>query len=210
MSTTRVLLIGAGGHARVCLEALHDQSGVTVVGAVSSDGATIAGLGVVSLGTDADLADVAAEHRIDAAHPAIGSNRARASVGRRWAATGLTLHSAISRFAMLSSTCELANGVAVLPGAVVNAATRVGAGTILNTNSSIDHDCVIGEYVHIAPGVAIGGGVTVEDGALIGIGARVLPNLTIGAGAVVGGGSVVVSDVPAGATVVGCPARPAR
>ena len=48
---------------------------------------------------------------------------------------------------------------------------------------------------------------TVEAGALVGIGAVVLPGKTIGAWATVGAGAVVIDDVPAGATVVGVPAR---
>ena len=81
-------------------------------------------------------------------------------------------------------------------------------GAIVNTNASVDHDCVIGEFVHIAPGTAIGGDVVIGDGAFVGIGARILPGRRVGAGATVGAGAVVIHDVPDGATVVGIPARP--
>ena len=80
---------------------------------------------------------------------------------------------------------------------------------IVNTNASVDHDCRIGEFVHVAPGVAICGGVRVGAGTLVGVGARVLPNVTIGARAVIGAGAVVVHDVPDGAMVTGVPARQA-
>ena len=48
---------------------------------------------------------------------------------------------------------------------------------------------------------------TVEDGAAVGSGAILLGGVRIGANALVGAGAVVTADVPAGATVVGVPAR---
>jgi len=74
----------------------------------------------------------------------------------------------------------------------------------------VDHDCRIGDFVHLAPGVRLAGEVTVGEGALIGIGASVLPGVCIGAWDVVGAGAVVTEDVAPGVTVVGVPARPLR
>jgi UDP-perosamine 4-acetyltransferase len=199
--------MGAGGHARVCLEALQDDSGHEVVGAVSSDGTGIDALGVVVLGTDVDLRVATQSVHAATGFVAIGDNGARADVTARWLALGMPLVVAVSRAASVSRTAVLDDGAAVLPGAVVNAATRIGRGAIVNTNASVDHDCDVGEFVHVAPGAAIGGGVTIGAGTLVGLGARVLPGLRIGAGAVIGGGAVVVRDVAPGAVVVGVPAR---
>ena len=51
-------------------------------------------------------------------------------------------------------------------------------------------------------------GATIEDHVSIGTGAKVIGGVRIGAGAQIGANAVVVDDVPAGATVVGAPARP--
>jgi UDP-perosamine 4-acetyltransferase len=204
------IVVGAHGHARVCLEALQDPTtdpALRVVGAVSLDGTGASGLGTPMLGRDADLRAIAREHGVSTVFVAIGDNRARAAVTERLLLDGFRLATAVSRFAMVSRSAQVADGAALLPGAVVNAATRIGRGTIVNTNASVDHDCEIGAFVHIAPGTAIAGGVTIGDGALLGIGSRVLPGVTIGNGAVVGAGAVVVRDIPPCTVVVGVPAR---
>ena len=89
---------------------------------------------------------------------------------------------------------------------------RIGRGFHLNLNSYIAHDCVIGDYVTIAPSVACNGNTVIGDGAYIGAWAVMrqgVPDkpLTIGAGAVIGMGAVVTTDVVPGDTVIGNPAR---
>jgi UDP-perosamine 4-acetyltransferase len=202
----RVLLIGAQGHARVCLDALQDN-GAVVVGAVSSDATGIVNLGVRLLGYDREVARIAAETEIDAVFVAIGDNSNRRRLFRQCTDQDLEFCGATSRYSMISAGSNINDGVAVFSGAVINTATDIGKAVIVNTNASVDHDCLIGDFAHIAPGATVAGGVTVGEGALIGIGARVLPNLTIGAWATVGAGAVVTRDVPSGVTVVGVPAR---
>lgn len=207
-TSAKILLIGAGGHARVCLEALRDAHPMAEFVAVSRDQSSIDDLGVPIIGSDADLQIITQRVHSTTAYVAIGANQARADAAQRWLAVGGTLVDAVSRFAMVSTSASWEPGVALLPGAVVNAATRLGSCVIVNTNASIDHDGVVGSFSHIAPGVAIAGGVTIGERVLVGIGARVLPGLTIGDDAVIGAGAVVVADVPSGAVVVGVPARP--
>ena len=74
------------------------------------------------------------------------------------------------------------------------------------------HDCLIGDFVTLAPGVHCNGNVVIEDHAYIGTGAVIKQGqpgqpLVIGRGAVVGMGAVVTRDVPACTTVVGNPAK---
>lgn len=203
-----VLVVGAGGHARVCVEALRDTPLNRIVGGLSADGLAVAGLDLTMLGRDVELAECAAAAGATHAFIAVGDNTARAALADRCLAHGLVLVDAVSRFAMLSSSVRLAGGVAVLPGAVVNAASNLGRGAIVNTKASVDHDCEIGAFVHVAPGAVLGGGVQVGPRTLVGIGSVVLPGVRIGADVVVGGGAVVVHDLPDGVVVVGVPARP--
>jgi len=103
----------------------------------------------------------------------------------------------------------------------------LGAGAFLNFNCVIldVEPVVIGEGTAIGPAVQIlaadhprdpalrrqkirfGRPVTIGANVWIGGGAIILPGVTIGEDAIIGAGSVVTRDVPAGATVVGNPAR---
>ncbi|HUF99361.1 MAG TPA: hypothetical protein VMM60_14625, partial [Ilumatobacter sp.] len=167
----RVLLIGAGGHARVCISALRD-SGVEVVGSVS-DRAAVAGLGIDVVGVDTEFARFADELGVNAGFVAIGDNRVRARFAAQISDSGRPLATAISRSAIIDADVTIGAGSLVMPGAVINAASTVGPGAIVNTSASVDHDCTIGAFVHVAPGATLGGGVTIEAYAMIGIGATV-------------------------------------
>ena len=91
-----------------------------------------------------------------------------------------------------------------------NPEASIGLGVILNTGCSIDHDCVLGDAVHISPGVRLAGGVHVGDLSWVGIGASVRQLVRIGVRVIVGAGSTVVCDVPNDLTVAGVPAKRMR
>ncbi len=204
---SRVVIYGAGGHARVCLDVLLEAPGTVVVAAVTDEGTGRDDLGVpvMEMSALSDLTNSGDETTICVA---VGDNLTRQRIVKNLTLSGHLVTGAISRLAWLAPSVSHGAGVQVLPGAIVMAATTLGDGVIVNTNASIDHDCTVGDYVHVAPGVAIAGGVTIGQRTLIGIGARVLPGVTIGDDVVVGGGAVVVRDVADGMTVVGNPARP--
>jgi len=200
-----VVLVGAGGHARVVAAAL--KAAGRRVRCVLDDDATLVGsdvLGVPVVGVPADGAIPCGT----AAVLTVGDNAARQRL-----ATRLKL----VRFvpvthprAFIDPDAAVGAGTVLMAGAVVQPGVTIGSHAIINTGATVDHDCRIGDFAHVAPGANLAGWVEVGEGALVGVGASVRDRVRIGAWAIVGAGAAVVSDVPDGATAVGVPARVIR
>lgn len=203
-----IVMVGAGGHAKVCIELLQAM-GERVAFCVGGDDNGPVCRGVSVLQGDAHLARLL-EEGYTRAFIAIGNNRLRLKLGRQAIAMGYSLVNAISPHAIISPSARLGTGIAIMAGAIINAEAELGNLAIINTGASIDHDCVIDAGVHLAPQCALAGNVHVGTGAFLGIGCRVIPEVRIGAGAILGAGSVAICDVPENATAVGVPAKPIK
>jgi UDP-perosamine 4-acetyltransferase len=203
----RIVILGAGGHAKVIIEIIRAAGTGTIVGLADADPTPREVLGARVLGDDTVLRRLHAEG-VGHAFIAIGDNRIRARAADAVRAIGFELVNAISPAATLSPSARIGRGVAVMAGAVVNADAVLEDLVIVNTRASIDHDVRLGRACHIGPGAALAGGVSVGAEAFIGVGASVIPQRVIGAGSIVGAGASVIDDVAPGVTVVGVPARP--
>lgn len=203
-----VIIIGAGGHAKVLAECLRLQ-GVSVLGALDksvSTGSKTADLPI--LGDDSAIGTYPCDSvELVNGLGSVGDTSLRKKIFDRFNQQGYTFRTVIHPSAIIARDCVLDEGVQVMAGAVINTGTRIAADSIINTGAIIDHECEIGQHVHVAPGVTLSGGVHVADGVHIGTGATVIQGINIDAGALVGAGAVVIRDVEKGAKVAGVPAK---
>lgn len=102
---------------------------------------------------------------------------------------------------------RIGRGTVIMAGARVSAGAVIGEHALIHHNAVIGHDCIVGDFVSVMPGAVVSGDVSLDDGCLIGCSASIRQGVTVGSGAVVGMGSVVLRDVKAGQTVLGCPAE---
>jgi sugar O-acyltransferase (sialic acid O-acetyltransferase NeuD family) len=121
---------------------------------------------------------------------------------------GLTPVTVAHATAWVEDNAQVGEGCQFLAGSLVLAEAMIGRQCIINTKASADHEDVLEDGVELGPGATLCGVVHCGMNAWVCAGATVLPRVRIGADAVVGGGALVRRDVPAGATVVGVPARP--
>jgi UDP-perosamine 4-acetyltransferase len=203
-----MVVIGAGGHARVVLEILRAAANHRCVGLLDQDPALLGSIvdGIPVLGPPNQLHRLR-QQNVRGVAIAVGENRARLSYVDLVRQHGLELLTLVHPAAVVASSAKIGCACVLAPGAVVAAAAQIGEAAILNTNCVVDHECELDAGVHVCPGALLAGRVRVGRGATIGLGAKVLPCLSIGAGTVVGAGAVVIRDVPADTTVVGVPAR---
>ncbi len=209
MKEKPVILLGAGGHAKVLLDILLEQH-FEVLGIAEKDGADLPPdlYGVPVIGNDSDVQQYPPD-KVGLVNGigSIGSTAARQKVYEKFKRQGYCFPQVIHPGAVVSRRAELCEGVQVMARAVVNIGTRVCENAIINTNASVDHDCLIGAHVHIAPGVTLSGGVTVGEGSHIGTGASVVQGVQISNNVIVGAGAVVTKDLEGTSVFCGVPAR---
>ena len=203
----RIVVVGAGGHAKVVLESLASSGVHDIVGLTDPDqskwGTLLGGYPV--LGGD-DVLPTLRSEGVDGAIIALGENRLRARLFERAIAFGFKMVNAMHPHSWVSPSAQIGDGVAVMAGAVINANAQIGDNVIINTGATVDHDCCIGNHAHIAPGCHLGGNVQVGVGTLVGIGSSVIPDKRIGQWSIVGAGAVVVRDLPDNCVAIGVPA----
>ena len=120
---------------------------------------------------------------------------------------GLKQFSLISKDSLIDKTSTYGKGTLVMPNVVVHKFSKIGDDCYLNVNSVIDHECTIGNGVHLMGSCYLAGRVHVEDYASIGANATILPDIKIGKNAIVGAGSVVTKNVKPNEVVIGNPAK---
>lgn len=198
----RALMIGAGGHAKVVLDAwLRADRDAQIE--VRDDKREVQ----VLLGRPVVHPAVPASTSAALVHVAIGQNRIRQDIATRLTALGPLLVSVVHPASEVSVHAELGHGAFVAARAIVAAGTTVGGGVIVNHGAVVDHDCMVGDWAHLAPGSVLGGAVSIGRRVLVGAGAVILPGVKVGDDAVVGAGAVVTKDVGEGQCWIGVPAR---
>lgn len=200
-----VWVLGAGGHARVVVSTLR-AAGLPIAGVLDDDRRTHGKdfMGVKVRGPLGLLEEM--DH--PRAVAAIGGNEVRRDVDRRF--PGVEWIQLVHPAATVDPTVELGPGTVVFAGVVIQVGAVLGRHCIVNTAASIDHDCQLGDFVHVAPGSHLAGGVRLGPGVFMGTGSAAIPYVRVGAWTTLGAGGVVVKDIPGGLTAVGVPAQPKK
>lgn len=202
----RLLVIGAGGHAKVVIDAARAAGWYPEACLASAMGGTC--LGVPVIGGD-DHAQALFHDGWRHAAIAIGANALRERIARELKEIGFELPPIIHPSALISETAQIGDGVVIMPQSVINAEARIEFAAIINTGAIVEHDCHVGTGAHIAPRCILAGTVTIGKRVLFGVGSVARPGISIGDDWIVGAGSVVVADAgPGPGTIFGVPARP--
>lgn len=201
----RIGLCGTGGFAREVAPLAVAQAGADGVChlVVEAGEETVNGLPVIRQG------DAPAETAVSIT---IADAAQRRRVDEEMRAAGRTFASIVAPTCVFRGPSQIGEGAILCDHVVITANVVIGRHFQANLFSYVAHDCVLGDFVTLAPRVCINGNTVIEDDVYVGTGAVLKQGapdkpLRIGRGAVIGMGAVVTKDVPAGAVVVGNPAR---
>ena len=200
MTKSPILLIGAGGHARSCIDVIEREGRFVVAGLIGLPhevGCRV--LGYPVLGTDATLPDMLS--RYPTAFISIGqieTPEPRLRIFSLLQQSGNELPVIVSPLAYVSNHATLGAGTIVMHGAIVNAGAVVGRNCIINSQALVEHDVVIADHCHIATAAVINGGVRIGEGTFVGSNCTVRQCVNIGDRCLIGMAQGVLADCDAG------------
>lgn len=214
MSRERVVVIGASGFGRECLDTVEAMQAagadVEIVGVIDDSPSMVnvdrlSERGIRLLGS---IESFLAECDKGVAYVVgIGSPEVRRRIVERLDEAGYAAFTAVHPAAVIGSQPSFADGVVVCAGAIVSTNVRLGRHVHINPNATIGHDADLSDFVSVNPAAVISGEVVVESAVLVGAAATILQGLTVGAGSLIGAGAVVTKSTPRSSRVVGVPGR---
>lgn len=200
----KLIIIGASGHGKVIADTAIKMNKWQSIAFLDDDESIKTSMGLEVIGKTADAFTYKDEADF---FVAIGNNATREKVQEKLIEEGLNVVSLIHPSAVIGTDVEIGIGTVLMVAVVINSSSRIGKGCIINTSSSLDHDNIIEDYVHISPGVRTAGSVVIGKSTWLGIGSVISNNVNICSGCKVGAGAVVVKDITEPGTYVGVPVR---
>lgn len=186
-----LLILGAGGHGKSVAEAALLSGMWSNIVFIDDRWPSIElfwGLPVVS--------DVAGIEQFSSSEfcavAAVGNNQMRQYFCAAIESAGLELVSVIHPRAYISPSAVLAAGSTVMAFAMIGTDTKIGRSAIINSNTVLDHDCELGDFVHLGVGVKASGAVKIgsyawlQAGCIAGCGAVIAENAVVTVGTVLG------------------------
>jgi UDP-N-acetylbacillosamine N-acetyltransferase len=203
--TKSVFIFGYSGHAYVVIESLID-AGYSVKGYFDCREASKNPYNLTYMGFERNV-DVKSIVKNDLVFPSLGENGIREELVKLFDELSLNQFTAIDPSAKISKTANIGMSTYIGKNVMVNAQTVIGRGAIINTHATIEHECNIEDFVHIAPAAVICGNVKVGRKSFVGANSVARQNITIISDVLVGAGSVLIKSVEVKGIWVGNPVR---
>ena len=200
-----IILIGAGGHARACIDVLEEENQFEIAGLIEKDESMAnVNLGYPIIGTDNDLKDLRQQY--SNALITVGQIKSpaiRIKLYQLLKELDFTLPIIVSSQAYVSKHAKIGVGTIIMHDAIVNANARIGKNCIINSKVLIEHDAIIGDHCHIATGAIVNGEVVVGNESFIGSGVVTRQCISIGNNCVIGASVVLKSNVESNRIIKG-------
>ena len=206
----KIVIFGGSGHAKAIVDIIESNNNFELIGFIDKlipQESIILNYRVI--GDESLLSKLMYKYNFNKGVVGIGDNFVRSKVVDvvKKIAPDFQFINCIHHSAALSNHCKFGVGNVVMPGVSINASTIISDHCILNTNSSLDHDCHMKSFSSLAPNSAVGGNCSIGQFSYVGIGASVFNGVSIEDNCIVGGGSVLKTDAISDSTYYGIPAK---
>jgi len=195
MPKPKLILIGAGGHARSCIDVVEEQDIFQIAGFVGlpdQKKSQYIDYGYPVIGTDEDLPELAKKYEYALITVGqIQSADSRIRLYQKINCLAFRLPIIVSPTAHVSCNATIGAGTIVMHGAIVNAGAYVGNNCIINSRALIEHDARVGDHCHISTGAILNGNTKVGDRSFVGSSSVIKQGIVIGEDSVIGMGLVV-------------------
>ena len=190
----RIILIGAGGHAKSCLNILKDDKKFKIIGFVDNVNKTF--FDFKYLGSDKFLGQLRNKYK----HAVISVGQIKNSKPRKLLYNKLkklnfNLPNIISKNSLVSNYTIMGDSNFIFNHVLINISVKIGNNCIINNKTNIEHDVIIGNNCHISTGCMINGNVTIGNDVFIGSGSIIFNNCKIGDNVIISAGSVIKNNV---------------
>lgn len=206
---TKLILIGGGGHCKVCIDVIEQTGQFEIVGIL--DLPELVGTSVLDyqvIGTDQNISKyVELGYSFLITVGQIKSAVLKEKLFHILKENKAVIATIIAPSAHISQYSKIGVGTIVMHHVIINAGVKIGDNCILNNKCDIEHDSVIGNHTHISTGAIINGDCKIGNGVFIGSNATIANQITIEDKAVIGAGSVVIKNILAKDIQVGNPAK---
>ena len=204
------IIIGAGTYGEVYLSYLLD-AGIEIVGLLDDNESLHGRLiqGVPVLGGISTLETLRETHGIEAVYCPIGNNKLRVKFLEYALELGYKTPNFIHKTVIMSPNVTIgAQGVYILPGAIVMPYCNIKDFVMISVKVVISHHSTIEEGVFFSAGTTLGASIHVDKYSYIGISSTIMTGVKeLGENCMIGAGAVVIKDVPQNAVMVGVPAK---
>lgn len=205
-----IVIFGSSGYTKVIIDIIEKVNNYRIVGLIDPyEGKGTNLFGYTIIGSEENIEDLRKEYNFDCGIIAIGDNWRRKEVFERVRkrSSSFTFIKAIHPSVQIGKDVTIGEGTVLMAGVIANSATEIGRFCIINTNASLDHDCIMEDFSSLAPNATLGGNIKIGQYSSISLGANIIHEINIGAHSIIGAGTLVNKDIPDLVVAYGVPAK---
>ena len=214
MEKEKIVIIGAGQHARVVLYNIEEQNKYEVIGFLDSDDNRIGNIfeekKILGNYQKENLREFSKKIGTNKFFIGFGNMKYRKKVFDYFINNGWEAVNIIHPDAVVSKNARLGKGILIECGCLITPNPVIGNNVVVNTGSQVNHENIIEDNVYIASGVILSGGIKIGENTLLDDGVIITLGCSVGKNSLIGAGAVVTKNIPDKVVAYGSPCKVIR